>query len=78
MSRFAWSKRKSGIWNVPAAYEYRKAGVVYAVVQETAGGWISYGINVPQSWNTSSSPIDKITAMKDAETRVRKALEGRE
>jgi hypothetical protein len=73
MSRFTWAKRKNGAFNAARAFELRKAGQVYAVVQEKHDGWFSYGLH-GCAFNTSNSPKPQVEAMAEALALVRQQI----
>lgn len=74
-SPMRWSKGiTSGLRGV-RTHELRRAGKTIAVVQETTGGWFSYGIGLPVSWNTWGAPVSDVEEAKaDAMARARAAL----
>jgi hypothetical protein len=57
------------------SYYLRKAGVDLAVVAKAkAGGWYSYSLGLPVSWNTHATPCDLDEAKADAASRAALAL----
>lgn len=68
-------RRVAGGYNSDS-YALRRDGADIAIVARVrGGGWYSYSMGLPQTWNTSGSPAPLDEAKADAVARARAALE---